>query len=151
MTVGLPGTGIGGIFYLLLAVCMPIRESVRTLKGQTNLRRWSFIALQLLFVLGIAAAKWSELWVLNRSLMWTWETLKVNGPLLMSERTFSQTNFMALASASASFISLTFVITGVHILRFFVHRTRRGQHLATPKNHTTFQILKPTSFTPTVP
>ena len=145
MTVGLPGTGIGGIFYLLLAVCMPIRESVRTLKGQTNLRRWSFIALQMLFVLGIVAAIWSELWVLNRSLMWTWDTLKVNGPLLMSEPSFRQTKFMALASASASFVSLTFVITAVHILRFFVHRASQ-QHVTTPKS--TFQILKPTSFTP---
>jgi hypothetical protein len=136
MTVGLPGTGIGGIFYLLLAVYMPILESVRTLKGRTNLRRWGFIILQLLFVLGIIAAMWGELWVLNRSLMWTWDTLKVNGPLLMPEPSFSQTKLMALASASASFISLTFVIIAVHILRFFVHRSRREQHLETPKRQT---------------
>jgi hypothetical protein len=150
MTVGLPGTGIGGIFYLLLAVCMPIRESVRTLKRRTNLRRWGFIILQLLFVLGVVAAMWSELWLLNRLLIWTWGTLKVNGPLLIMEQTFRQTKLMALASASASFVSLTFVIAGVHVLRFFVHRTHRGRHLATPKSHTTFQILESPALAPDV-
>ena len=150
MTVGLPGTGIGGIFYLLLAICMPIRESVRTIKRRTNLRRWGFIALQLLFVLGVVAAMWSELWLLNRLLIWTWGTLKIHGPLLIMQQTFRQTKLMALASASASFLSLALVIAGMHILRFFVHRTHRGRHMATPKSHNTFQILNSPALRPNV-
>jgi len=146
MTVGLPGTGIGGIFYLLLAVCMPVREFVRTLRGRTNLRRWGFIALQLLLVFGIIAAMWSELWILNQLLIWTWGTLKVNGPLLTVQRAFYQTKFMATASATASFVSLTFVIAGVHILRFLVHRGRRRQSLPSAGSHPTSKILKPSFF-----
>jgi hypothetical protein len=133
MTVGLPGTGIGGIFYLVLAVYMPIRESVRTLKGKTTLSRWGFVTLQLLFVLGVVAAMWGELWVLNRLLIWTWGTLNVNGPLLIMEQTFRQTKFMAIASATASFVSLGLVITGMHILRLIVHRNHRRRHLSAPK------------------
>jgi hypothetical protein len=150
MTVGLPGTGIGGIFYLLLAIWMPIRESARTLKGRTNLRRWGFITLQLLFVLGVVTAMWSELWLLNQMLIWTWGTLKINGPLFITERTFTQTKFMVLASASASFVSLTFVITSVHVLRFFVHQNHRKRQIATQKSRPTFQILKQPAFTSNV-
>jgi hypothetical protein len=133
MTVGLPGTGIGGIFYLVLAVYMPIRESVRTLKGRNTVRRWGFISLQLLFVAGVVGAMWGELWVLNRLLIWTWGTLNVNGPLLIMEQTFRQTKFMAIASATASFISLGLVITGMHILRLIVHRNHRRRHLSAQK------------------
>jgi predicted membrane protein len=143
MTVGLPGTGIGGIFYLSLAICMPIREFVRTLKGQTNLKRWGFIALQLLFVFGVVAAMWSELWLLNRLLIWARGTLVVHGLSLTDERIFHQTKFMALASATASFVSLAFVITAVHILRFFVHRAHRGQPLSAPKRPPTILNAKP--------
>ena len=150
MTIGLPGTGIGGIFYLLLAVWMPIRESARTLKGKTNLRRWCFITLQLLFVLGVTAAMWSEMWILNQILAWTCETIKINGQLLVAKQAFHQTKVMALTSASASFVSLAFVITSVHILRFFVHRAHRKQHSPAPKSHTAFQMLNPAPFAPNV-
>lgn len=148
MTVGLPGTGIGGVFYMLLAVCMPVMEFGRTLKRRTNLKRWFFVALQLLFVFGFIAAMWGELWLLNKSLVWVWGTLKVNGPLIMVDQTFRQTKIMAIASASASFVSLTFVITGVHVLRFFVHRGRRRGNLTAPKSQPAFQILNPPPFTP---
>jgi hypothetical protein len=34
MTAGLPGTGIGGLYYLLLVALMPLRELGRALRGQ---------------------------------------------------------------------------------------------------------------------
>ena len=141
MTVGLPGTGIGGIFYMLLAVWMPIHESVHTLRGKTNLRRWAFIALQLLFVLGVITAMWGEMWVLNQVIALTCGTVKINSSLLMAKQAFHQTKVMAFASASASFISLSFVIFGVHILRFFVHRAHRKQRPQAAKKQTAFRVL----------
>jgi len=148
MTVGLPGTGIGGIFYILLAVCMPVKEFCRTLKGRTNLKRWLFVVLQLLFVFGVIAAMWSELWLLNKSLIWVLGTLKVNGPLIIVDQAFRQTKIMAMASASASFASLAFVIAGVHVLRFFVHHSRRRSNLAAPESPPALQVTNPTPFTP---
>jgi hypothetical protein len=124
MTVGLPGTGIGGIFYLLLAVCMPAKEFIRTLKGKTNLKRWGFIMLQLLFVCGVISAMWGEVWLLNGILLWMWGTLKISGPVLMASQSFNETKILAFTSAYLSFFSLAFVITAMHVVRFFVRRSR---------------------------
>jgi hypothetical protein len=124
MTVGLPGTGIGGIFYLLLAICMPAKEFIQTLKGKTTLKRWGFIMLQLLFVFGVISGMWGELWLLNGALIWTWGVLKVSGPVLMASQSFSDTKVLALFSAYMTFISLAFVITAMHVVRFFVRRSR---------------------------
>jgi hypothetical protein len=124
MTAGLPGTGIGGIFYLLLAVCMPAREFIRTVRGKTNLKRWGFITLQLLIVLGIILAIWGEVWLLNSLLLWLWTTIEISGPVITTGQSFNEAKVLVFASAYMSFISLAFVITGVHILRFFVRRSR---------------------------
>ena len=37
---GLPGTGLGGLFYLLLAFWMPFAELPRTLRGRSSRARW---------------------------------------------------------------------------------------------------------------
>lgn len=80
--------------------------------------------LQLLFVLGVISAMWGEVWLLNGALLWLWGTLKISGPVLMASQSFSDTKVLALFSAYMSFISLAFVITSVHVLRFFVRRSR---------------------------
>ena len=151
MTVGLPGTGIGGIFYMLLAVCMPVKEFGRTLKRRSNLKRWFFVTLQVFFVVGVISSLWVEVWLLNKSLIWLWGELKVNGPLIMADQSFRQTKIMAIAAASASFISLMVVLATVHVLRFFVHRGRRKVNLAAPKSPPAFQVLNPPPFTPKPP
>jgi len=43
MFAGLPGTGIGGIFYLLLTLFMPINELYLTLMGRSSKARWLFV------------------------------------------------------------------------------------------------------------
>ncbi len=44
MFAGLPGTGIGGVFYLLLTLWMPIHELYLLWHGRSSLARWRFIA-----------------------------------------------------------------------------------------------------------
>ena len=55
MNVGLPGTGIGGMFYLLSAVCMPLVEALR---GGRSSVRWRLVGRQFLMAAGIAAGMW---------------------------------------------------------------------------------------------
>ncbi|WP_299050184.1 hypothetical protein [uncultured Nocardioides sp.] len=56
MTAGLPGTGLGGLFYLLLALYMPLHELVRTLQGRGSRERWRLALTQMLIALGIIAS-----------------------------------------------------------------------------------------------
>lgn len=44
MFAGLPGTGIGGVFYLLLTMWMPIHELYLLYRGRSTRARWRFIA-----------------------------------------------------------------------------------------------------------
>lgn len=53
---GLPGTGLGGLFYLLLAFWMPLAELPRTLRGESSRERWRRIGTQVALAGGIVAA-----------------------------------------------------------------------------------------------
>ncbi len=55
MNVGLPGAGIGGIFYLLCALAMPIKEVFLTITRPGHKFRYRLIAVQLGIVTGIVA------------------------------------------------------------------------------------------------
>jgi len=58
MTAGLPGTGIGGVFYLLSALLMPFVELVKTLRGQSSWPRWVLVIRQFAMASGIVAGMW---------------------------------------------------------------------------------------------
>lgn len=53
MTVGIPGTGIGGIYYLILALWMPVRELGLVMRGESSAARWRFIVTQLTLIAGM--------------------------------------------------------------------------------------------------
>ncbi|HSL69501.1 MAG TPA: hypothetical protein VK864_04625, partial [Longimicrobiales bacterium] len=63
MTAGLPGSGIGGLFYLIGAVAMPFRELARRLGGRP--RRGALVASQAALALSIIVALWATGWVLD--------------------------------------------------------------------------------------
>ena len=56
MNAGLPGTGIGGLFYVLLALLMPVRELYLTARGRSSRERWRLVLQQLLIACGIIAS-----------------------------------------------------------------------------------------------
>ncbi|MBB6625731.1 hypothetical protein H5V45_00225 [Nocardioides sp. KIGAM211] len=53
---GLPGTGLGGLFYVLLALAMPVVELHRTLQGRSSRARWALVLRQLGTALGVVGA-----------------------------------------------------------------------------------------------
>jgi hypothetical protein len=52
---GLPGTGLGGLFYILLALAMPVVEVYRTLRGRSSADRWREVGTQFALACGIIA------------------------------------------------------------------------------------------------
>jgi hypothetical protein len=65
MTAGLPGVGIGGIFYLLCALFMPLTEIINTLRGRSSVKRWRMVAQQFGILCGIVGAFWGTGWALK--------------------------------------------------------------------------------------
>lgn len=55
MFAGLPGIGVGTLFYVLMAFWMPLREIERVARGESSLARWKEIARQLFYASSIVA------------------------------------------------------------------------------------------------
>lgn len=66
MIVGIPGTGLGGLFYILLVVFMPFRELFLTFRRRSNLARWRGVVLHILVAASILGVLWGEAWLLDR-------------------------------------------------------------------------------------
>jgi hypothetical protein len=65
MNVGLPGTGIGGFFYLSTALLMPAYELLRAAAGRSSAQRWRRAGAQAGLALAILAGLWSAAWLLT--------------------------------------------------------------------------------------
>ena len=59
MTAGLPGAGIGGLFYLASTLMLPVRSLVRRVRGRADLDApWRQQVHSLLIVVGIVGGLW---------------------------------------------------------------------------------------------
>lgn len=65
MSPGMPGAGIGGIFYLVSAVLMPFRELYLTARGRSSRARWLTVARQTGIALMIVGSIWVTGWLLG--------------------------------------------------------------------------------------
>jgi hypothetical protein len=69
MFAGLPGIGVGTLFYILAALWMPVHELGPLLRGTSSLARWRRIAIQWVYsisiILSVAIAERVMLWLLG--------------------------------------------------------------------------------------
>lgn len=56
MNAGLPGTGIGGLFYMLSALWMPVAALIRMARGSERPSNWKLVVSQFGLAAGIFAA-----------------------------------------------------------------------------------------------
>jgi len=68
MNPGLPGAGIGGLFYVLSALWMPVCELWRLRRGDAR-GRWPLVAKQFAIAVGIIVAMSGVFWALDTVLM----------------------------------------------------------------------------------
>lgn len=71
MTVGIPGTGLGGLFYFVLVAAMPFHEAWRTVRGRSSLSRWRHVGFHASMAFSMLAVMWIEAWCLGKMLGWT--------------------------------------------------------------------------------
>ncbi|MBI3776441.1 MAG: hypothetical protein HY273_13005 [Gammaproteobacteria bacterium] len=125
MNAGLPGTGIGGVFYLLCALLMPFYEVVKTLRGESNWRRWVLIFKQLVMAAGIIGGMWALGLVLGLLLEarpdheWVQMAQDFHANVTGQLEHASKFNVFHVAPVIMSIITLSIIITTTNILRIF--------------------------------
>lgn len=65
MTAGVPGVGLGGLFFVISALLMVVVELYRTARGRSSVARWCFVGRQAVMALGIVFATVAALWLLE--------------------------------------------------------------------------------------
>lgn len=65
MTAGLPGAGIGGLFYLAATITLPFRSLWRRVTGRPDLIPWRHQVHNVAMAVGIIAGLWVAGWLLG--------------------------------------------------------------------------------------
>ena len=119
MTAGLPGTGLGGLLYLLLVAWMPFRELWMVMTGRSTGRRWKAVGLMVAMAAAIGLSLVGELWGLARGFEWINRHTAPNSWLHFS----SSLGVVAAVPALAllPFVLLGLVIAALHVLRVWSH------------------------------
>ncbi len=118
MTVGLPGTGIGAVFYILLAIYMPLFQLRRLLTGTNKARHWKIVAsamsLSAFIILSLYAEARLLIWCLGKPL-----TFEAHAPMLAKIGT-SMGSAVAPAMAAMPFLLLFALVMGLHFIRLML-------------------------------
>jgi hypothetical protein len=119
MTAGVPGTGLGGLFYILAALLLPFRCLIQTVRRQRVNWREAFklTALGLAVFLGI----WLTGLFLGLILGPTARTLEAAAGMSAEMRARSE-NVLRWAAIAAGFVTLAVVLLAVQVARFVVRR-----------------------------
>ena len=125
MTAGLPGTGIGGVFYFLSALFMPITEIVMTLRGTSSIARWLLVFRQLT----IAACIFAGMWLLGLFAGLLFDIFTAAQPVVLGAardlhthivQTAFRINIFHIAPILMSIATLSAILTLTNVLRLFI-------------------------------
>ena len=119
MTAGLPGSGIGGLFYLLSAMAMPVRELGRHVRGAP--RRTGLALSQAALAGLIVLTLWATGWLLD----WLFFGGGLAGSTFTSAaRAYDRVpHVFRAASLLLSLGTLAAVIATTHVVAFVVRET----------------------------
>ncbi|MEI7436606.1 MAG: hypothetical protein WCL16_07355 [bacterium] len=123
MIAGIPGTGIGGIYYILLALLMPVHEACLTVVGCSSWRRWGVVGLQMVNALGILGSIYGMGWLLAQGV----NALRLNLFAGQSASYLHLTNVVAATSAYMAILTLGIVLLVVYTLRLFVRAPQQAR------------------------
>src|SRR2546430_16134258 len=114
----MPGTGIGGMSYLLSALATPLSEAFRRMRrgaAEGDAGGWRPVAGQTALAAGILAGMWATGWLLGVAL----HAAHSVGRLLAGP---PPSNALRTAALLLSFGTLATVLLGVELLRLLLHR-----------------------------
>jgi tetratricopeptide (TPR) repeat protein len=124
MTVGLPGAGVGGIFYLLSALLMPVNAIIRQVMNRgsaspdpNHSTRWGLVWRQFATAVGIIAGLWITGWLLASYLIANPGALGSLQTAAVGQRL---PNVLKIGAVIVSFGTLAAVLVAVEIARLVV-------------------------------
>ena len=126
MNVGLPGTGIAGIFYLLAALWMPCHAIVRAARGGHRSVRWPAVLRQTGLAFGIILALVATAWLLDLA----FAAPVATGPDAADEAGRPTAHNLGTLPTVLSFATLAATLLGVEVLRLIAGRKRRREQTA---------------------
>jgi hypothetical protein len=121
MTVGIPGTGIGGLFYLASALWLPVRGVFRRMRGERV--AWVHALAQAAIALGVLGGLWLTGALLSLLIAPLLGPATRAGHLAAMHRS----NVLRAASVLAGLGTLSLVLTAVQVARVTVHRPASGR------------------------
>lgn len=139
MAVGMPGTGVGGLFYLISGLLMPIREMGRWVRGERDRASARLVARQTAIVAGVLAGLWATGWLLGHAIA---QSPAAAAMLQAADGRGPAANILGAATVLAAFLTLGTVVGSVELLRIVVgrrdvrtpvrRRVRRGRPASRP-------------------
>jgi hypothetical protein len=132
MTAGMPGAGLGSVFYLISAIAMPFRELAGALLRPNESRRWELAIRQAALAGCVMGGMWITGLVVGNLIAHSVATPTTATTLLARVRSVSGSeNVVRFAAFVLSISTLVAVWTSVHIARLVLeYRTRQhARHL----------------------
>ena len=119
MTAGIPGAGIGGVFYILTSLFAPLRTTVRWLHGdRPSKREWHLSMRHASMASTILAAIWLCGWLLGAVLV-------AGNPVTHAQGGIAGAGTSSIIGAAMVYLTLgtlLCVVIGVEVLRLLVGR-----------------------------
>jgi hypothetical protein len=115
MTVGAPGAGIGGLFYLASAIVLPLRAGLRAVRGEPV--AWGPVVRQWLLAVSVLVAIWFAGWLIG---LWAGPELARAGGTGVAAAIMRSTGIMAGALLYAGVATLTLVLLLVQVAVFLL-------------------------------
>jgi hypothetical protein len=117
MTVGAPGAGIGGLFYLASALVLPFRSLLRAWRGEQV--HWRSVMRQAGLALAVLAAIWLAGWVIG---LWAGPGLVVTPRTGIVGHIVRSTGVLGTAMLYVSVGTLLLVLVLVQLAALVVRR-----------------------------
>jgi len=125
MIAGLPGTGIGGIFYMLMALYMPLNEITNKIKGHKNsndkmplVRKHMFLNFSV--ILAVIITGWLAGWLAILILFGIHDIYGLLGIYGANPSNVQVENFLQIAPIILTFLTLLAVHFAMHVLRLAI-------------------------------
>jgi hypothetical protein len=127
MIAGLPGTGIGGLFYMLLALWMPANEVINILRGRANPTNTQLVKDHLFLTLCIVTAVIATGWVaglLAVLILFGSSGTGITGTNIAGANRVPIENFLHIAPIILTSLTLLAVYLAMHLSRFAISAHR---------------------------